>query len=86
VRFPGATHPVVHCRNQRQAEEVMQSIALRLAECGLTMHPDKSKVVYCKDDSGRPLPCDLQHIAKAVIVEAAHSVEVGGQRIAAPCL
>jgi hypothetical protein len=27
----------------------MQSIALRLAECGLTMHPEKSKVVYCKD-------------------------------------
>ncbi len=27
----------------------MQSIASRLAECGLTMHPDKSKTVYCKD-------------------------------------
>ncbi|MGH9606243.1 MAG: group II intron reverse transcriptase/maturase [Terracidiphilus sp.] len=45
-----ADDAVVHCRSQKQAEEVMQSIALRLAECGLTMHPDKSKVVYCKDD------------------------------------
>lgn len=26
----------------------MRSIALRLAECGLTMHPEKSKVVYCR--------------------------------------
>jgi hypothetical protein len=29
----------------------MRSIALRLAECGLTMHPEKSKVVYCKDSN-----------------------------------
>ena len=29
----------------------MQSIALRLMECGLTMHPEKSKIVYCKDSN-----------------------------------
>ena len=29
----------------------MRSIASRLAECGLTMHPDKSKIVYCKDSN-----------------------------------
>lgn len=29
----------------------MQSIASRLAECGLTMHPEKSKIVYCKDSN-----------------------------------
>ena len=38
-----ADDAVVHCRTQKQAEEVMRSIALRLAECGLTMHPEKSK-------------------------------------------
>lgn len=43
-----ADDAVVHCRNQAQAEDVMQLIASRLAECGLTMHPDKSKIVYCK--------------------------------------
>src|ERR1039457_611369 len=43
-----AEDAVVHCRNRRQAEEVMQSIALRLAECGLTIHPEKSRIVYCK--------------------------------------
>ena len=43
-----ADDAVVHCRNQAQAEDVMQSIASRLAECGLTMHPEKSKIVYCK--------------------------------------
>ena len=25
----------------------------RFAECGLTLHPDKTKVVYCKDDDRR---------------------------------
>ena len=29
----------------------MRSIASRLAECGLTMHPEKSKIVYCKDSN-----------------------------------
>jgi group II intron reverse transcriptase/maturase len=44
-----ADDAVVHCRSREQAEELMRSIARRLAECGLTMHPEKSKVVYCKD-------------------------------------
>jgi RNA-directed DNA polymerase len=46
-----ADDAVVHCRSQEQAQEVMQAIASRLAECGLTMHPEKSKIVYCKDRS-----------------------------------
>jgi RNA-directed DNA polymerase len=52
-----ADDAVVHCQSQKQAEEVMQSIALRLTECGLTMHPEKSKIVYCKDGKRtRPFP------------------------------
>jgi len=49
VRY--ADDGVVHCRTRKQAEDVMRSIALRLADCGLTMHPEKSKVVYCKDSN-----------------------------------
>ena len=30
---------------------MMQAIASRLAECGLMMHPEKSKIVYCKDSN-----------------------------------
>ncbi|MNE45829.1 reverse transcriptase [compost metagenome] len=48
-----ADDAVVHCRSQRQAEHVMRSIASRLAVCGLTMHPEKSKIVYCKDSNRR---------------------------------
>ena len=29
----------------------MRAIAERLAECGLTMHPEKSKIVYCQDSN-----------------------------------
>ena len=46
-----ADDAVVHCRTEEEATEVMQAIASRLAECGLTMHPDKSKIVYCKDSN-----------------------------------
>jgi RNA-directed DNA polymerase len=48
-----ADDAVVHCRSQAQAEAVMRSIALRLEECGLTMHPEKSSIAYCKDSNRR---------------------------------
>lgn len=46
-----ADDAVVHCGSRLQAEHVMQSIAERLAQCGLTMHPEKSKIVYCADSN-----------------------------------
>ena len=46
-----ADDAVVHCHNLSQAENAMQSIAARLAECGLTMHPEKSKIVYCRQNN-----------------------------------
>jgi RNA-directed DNA polymerase len=41
---------IVHCRTEKQAEEVKQAIAERLRDCGLELHPEKTKIVYCKDD------------------------------------
>jgi group II intron reverse transcriptase/maturase len=46
-----ADDAVVHCRSRQQAEQVMRPIAERLAECGLTMHPEKSRIVYCQDSN-----------------------------------
>jgi RNA-directed DNA polymerase len=46
-----ADDAVVHCHSRKQAEDVMGRIATRLAECGLVMHPDKSRVVYCRDSN-----------------------------------
>ena len=41
---------LVHCRSWREAEAVMAKLQARLAECGLEMHPTKTKIVYCKDE------------------------------------
>jgi RNA-directed DNA polymerase len=40
---------VVHCKTEKQARFVRDAIDGRLAQCGLEMHPDKTRIVYCKD-------------------------------------
>lgn len=40
---------IIHCRTQSQAEQSLQKIRKRVESCGLTLHPDKTKIVYCKD-------------------------------------
>ena len=44
---------VVHCASERQARQVRDAIAGRLAEVGLELHPEKTRIVYCKDDDRR---------------------------------
>jgi len=44
---------VVHCRSEFQAHRVRNAIAARLAQVGLELHPDKTRVVYCKDADRR---------------------------------
>ena len=41
----------VHCRSKREADLVRRTFAARLRECGLTLHPEKTHVVYCKDSN-----------------------------------
>jgi len=40
---------VVHCVTKRQAEYVKDAIGRRLSECQLELHPEKTRIVYCKD-------------------------------------
>ena len=40
---------VCHCKTQRQAKWLMNILNKRFNNCGLTLHPIKSKIVYCKD-------------------------------------
>ncbi len=44
---------VIHCRSRDEAEKLLSEITVRLAECQLTVHPEKTKVVFCRD-SNRP--------------------------------
>ena len=45
---------IVHCRTQQEAARILAAIRRRLRDCGLTAHPEKTKIVYCKK-SGRNL-------------------------------
>jgi len=40
---------VVHCVSKAQAERLTAAIRDRLAGVGLTLHPTKTRIVYCKD-------------------------------------
>ena len=58
-QFPGVgferycDDAVVHCRSESQAHQVRDAIAARLAQVGLELHPDKTRIVYCKDADRR---------------------------------
>jgi RNA-directed DNA polymerase len=42
---------LVHCRTESEAQALRVALEARFARCGLGMHPDKTKIVYCKDGS-----------------------------------
>jgi RNA-directed DNA polymerase len=44
---------VVHCVSEAQAHSIREAIGQRLARCGLELHPDKTRIVYCKDADRR---------------------------------
>lgn len=48
-----ADDAVVHCVTERQAREVLAALSERMVEVGLRLHPDKTKIVYCRDDQRR---------------------------------
>ena len=41
---------VIHCGTLAQAKFVLEAVRRRLRDNGLELHPDKTKIVYCKDD------------------------------------
>jgi RNA-directed DNA polymerase len=44
---------VVHCVSEKQARLLRDKIAARFDEVGLRLHPEKTKIVYCKDGKRR---------------------------------
>jgi len=53
--FPGvpferyADDAICHCGSEAEALALRQALDWRFAECGLELHAEKTKVVYCKD-------------------------------------
>ena len=44
---------VVHCDTEQQARQLCAGLVERLGSLGLELHPDKTKIVYCKDTNRR---------------------------------
>lgn len=44
-----ADDAIIHCRSKEQAEDILIQLDARMKSCGLELHPDKTKIVYCKD-------------------------------------
>src|SRR5215831_5544601 len=44
---------LAHCQTEAQADALKEVLVARFAECGLELHPDKTRIVYCKDDDRR---------------------------------
>jgi RNA-directed DNA polymerase len=42
-----------HCSSEQQARDLKETLERRFAECGLELHPNKTHIVYCKDDDRR---------------------------------
>lgn len=40
---------VVHCYSENHAKNMMEKLDKRMKECGLEIHPEKSKIVYCRN-------------------------------------
>ncbi len=44
-----ADDSVCHCKSEVQAQMLKNALERRMKEVGLELHPDKTKIVYCKD-------------------------------------
>jgi len=40
---------LLHCRTEAEAEQLLAVLDARFQSCGLTLHPEKTHIVYCKD-------------------------------------
>jgi len=48
-----ADDAICHCRSAEEAQALGSALADRFAACKLVLHPEKTKIVYCKDANRR---------------------------------
>jgi len=44
---------VVHCRTESEALALKEALESRFRECRLELHPEKTRIIYCKDSNRR---------------------------------
>ncbi|HSW87634.1 MAG TPA: group II intron reverse transcriptase/maturase [Candidatus Saccharimonadales bacterium] len=42
---------LIHCETEEQAQQLLKDLRVRFEECGLDLHPEKTRIIYCKDGS-----------------------------------
>lgn len=61
VRFERyADDAIVHCGSKQEAQAVREAIRGRFAQCGLELHPMKTRIVYCQDGDR---PREHEHVS-----------------------
>lgn len=45
-----ADDAVIHCRTKEETERLLEQLKRRFQECKLELHPEKTRIIYCKDD------------------------------------
>ena len=45
-----ADDAIIHCKSEKEAEEIKEALNKRMKQCKLELHPDKTRIVYCKDE------------------------------------
>ena len=48
-----ADDAIYHCKSAEEAQALWSALADRFAACKLVLHPQKTKIVYCKDANRR---------------------------------
>ena len=49
MRCRYADDGLLHCSTEKQAQFLLRRLRERFRACGLELHPEKTKIVYCKD-------------------------------------
>lgn len=42
---------LAHCKTEWEAKQLLEELRKRFVKCGLELHPDKTKIIYCRDGS-----------------------------------
>lgn len=44
---------IIHCRNEQEAQALLAELEMRMMDCGIEIHPQKTQIVYCSDGKRR---------------------------------
>ena len=58
---------ILHCRTEAEAKYLRSRLAARLRDCGLEMHPEKTRIVYCKDSICKYVNIILRRLITPII-------------------